>query len=278
MLIDFHTHCFSPELIQNKKDYVKDPHFALLNEDESSRLADHTGLMRMCTEYGLDHAVAMGFPWFDAQICKEHNEYFSRLKGLTDGVVTCFGSVPLNETSSVSDWISEIAGLGLAGIGEVAFYRDGLTNNNIPFLNNIFKGARKYNLPVCIHVNEPVGHSYRGKYAPSFSELYQLLEEYNDVVTILSHWGGGLFVYELMPEVKQNLRNVYYDTAASPFIYSDDIYSIACSIAGDDRILFGSDYPLLTPKKYINAVRGRLADKKAHKKILGENAARILKL
>ena len=49
---------------------------------------------------------------------------------------------------------------------------------------------------------------------------------------ICAHWGGGLPFYELMPEVADALRNVYYDTAASLFLYRPAIFSAAVAAVG----------------------------------------------
>ena len=38
-----------------------------------------------------------------------------------------------------------------------------------------------------------------------------------EVKVIFAHFGGGLWIYEMMPEMKLALKNAYYDTAAAPF-------------------------------------------------------------
>ena len=53
-----------------------------------------------------------------------------------------------------------------------------------------------------------------------------------------------------MPEVKKTLANVYFDSAASPFLYSPRIYTQAIETVGSEKLLFGSDYPLLSPQGY----------------------------
>ena len=172
----------------------------------------------------------------------------------------------------------EIKSMGLKGIGEIAFYSDGMTPANIDFLDSVLGEAGDQSLPVCLHVNEPVGHRYTGKYEPSLGTLYEIIGRHVNVTIILSHWGGGLFAYELMPEVKERLSNCIYDTAATPYLYREDIYSIALSILGEKKIVFGSDYPLIGPGKYIKAIRDSVADGNARQSILGGNAARILGL
>jgi hypothetical protein len=54
-----------------------------------------------------------------------------------------------------------------------------------------------------------------------------------------------------MPEVAKSMTNVYYDTAASPFLYSKKIYAIASEMVGVGKILFGTDFPLLLPGRYF---------------------------
>jgi hypothetical protein len=93
---------------------------------------------------------------------------------------------------------------------------------------------------------------------------------------ILAHWGGGFFFYELMPEVARAAQRVYYDTAASPFLYRPLIYRIALKIVGPKRILFGSDYPLLPPGRYFDELEEIRLAGRDQALIKGRNAQRIL--
>ena len=46
------------------------------------------------------------------------------------------------------------------------------------------------------------------------------------------------------------MHNVYYDTAAVPLLYQTQVYKSVVDIVGAEKILYGSDYPLLLfPKK-----------------------------
>ncbi len=95
---------------------------------------------------------------------------------------------------------------------------------------------------------------------------------------ILGHWGGGLPFYELMPEVARAMKNVYYDVAASPFIYSNKVYSVVSSIIGPERILFGSDFPLISPRRYFQDLSQSGLSEEDRKKILGLNLSGLLRL
>ena len=79
-------------------------------------------------------------------------------------------------------------------------------------------------------------------------------------------------------EVKEVLSNVWFDTAASPYLYVPEIYRVAGDIIGDERIILGSDYPLLKPGKYLKEMDSANLPPRSIKRIAGENAARLLKL
>jgi hypothetical protein len=81
-----------------------------------------------------------------------------------------------------------------------------------------------------------------------------------------------------MPEVKKAMAHVYYDTAASPFLYSPRIYAIASEIIGSDRILFGSDYPLISPRRYFKELGESVVSEDDRRKILGLNLMKLLEL
>jgi predicted TIM-barrel fold metal-dependent hydrolase len=122
-----------------------------------------------------------------------------------------------------------------------------------------------------------VGHKYPGKTDNTLAQIYAMVKAYPENIIILAHWGGGLFFYTLLKkEVKDVLANVYFDTAASPFLYDTRIYSEAARLAGEDKILFGTDYPLIAPDRYYREIDSSKVSREIREKILGLNAARIL--
>ena len=95
---------------------------------------------------------------------------------------------------------------------------------------------------------------------------------------ICAHWGGGLPFYALMPEVKKTLKNVYFDTAASPFLYQPQVYHQVSQLVGAESILFGSDYPLLTQDRVLEEIKTADLTGEAKDLILAGNARRLLGL
>ncbi|MBN1289990.1 MAG: amidohydrolase family protein, partial [Actinobacteria bacterium] len=121
-----------------------------------------------------------------------------------------------------------------------------------------------------------VGHDYPGKTPTTPAPVYRYLKKFPDTTTILAHWGGGLIFYELMPEVAKLTSSVYYDTAASPYLFRKDIYSIAVEIAGAGRILFGSDFPLIKINRHLSEIEEAGLSGNVKESILGKNAQALL--
>jgi hypothetical protein len=123
-----------------------------------------------------------------------------------------------------------------------------------------------------------VGHNYPGKTPNTLAQIYRMVERFPANAIVLAHWGGGLLFFNLLKkEVKDRLKNVYFDTAASPFLYDPGIYRLAVQIVGADKILFGSDYPLLAPGRYFAEMEAARLSELERARICGANADRLLR-
>ena len=168
---------------------------------------------------------------------------------------------------------------GLSGIGELAFYQSGIDDTTLDILTPLMKICHEKDLPVLIHTNEPVGHTYPGKTPNTLKQIYNLVNRFPENRIVLAHWGGGIFFFNLLKkEVKESLKNVYFDTAASPFLYDPSIYQVAIQTIGSKKILFGSDFPLLKPARYFKELEKSGLSKDHIESICGRNASRLLKL
>ncbi len=277
MIIDFHTHIFPRFFRDSREDFF--PHesgFRLLYESPKSRLEGREQLLKSMDEEGVDRSVIFGFPWVHSDHSRRHNDYIlesverypERFTGFC-----CFD--PLSPEAPLE--AERCLKAGLSGIGELAFYHEGLTGASIAGMKDIMALAREQDVPVMLHTNEPVGHQYPGKTPMSVREIHDFLKAYPHNPIILAHWGGGIFFYALMKkEVRESLKRVWFDTAASPFLYDPKIYRTAISIIGHDKILFGTDYPLLAPGRYFQEMEGVGLPQEARTAIMGENAASLL--
>jgi len=275
MIIDFHTHIFSKDIKKNRENYFSDQSFAHIYSNPKSRIIDNIDLLNLMTEQNVDKSIIMGFAWNNESICKKENEYLLKAGEESSGKLIPIASVPNDFTLDVYSYIKNIKKDGFKGIGEIAFYNDWDNDEVYNYIDKIFRNAMENNLFVSIHMNELVGHFYSGKYETSFKNIYDIISRYPDLKIIMAHWGGGIFFYELMPEVKETFKNVYYDNSASPFLYEKNIYKVAKEIGITDKILFGSDYPLIKPERYIREMKETI-DSIFIEKILSKNALKIL--
>ena len=95
---------------------------------------------------------------------------------------------------------------------------------------------RERGLPLLVHASEPVGHDYPGKGRFGPADCLALAEAYPGLTIVFAHMGGGLFLYETMPEVRTALAGVHYDTAAVPYLYCAEVYEAAVSSAGPGEV------------------------------------------
>jgi predicted TIM-barrel fold metal-dependent hydrolase len=141
----------------------------------------------------------------------------------------------------------------------------------------IVEAALAQDLILLTHCSEPVGHPYPGKGTVTPDEVIRFARLFPDVTLVCAHWGGGTIFYELMPEVTEVMRNVYYDTAASLYLYQDDIFSLAARWA-PGKVLFATDYPLISPKRFLQRMRAARMPTATLGRMLGGNAWRVLRL
>jgi predicted TIM-barrel fold metal-dependent hydrolase len=277
MIIDIHTHIFPPRFRENRDRYfVEEPAFKNLYGSADSKLAGVEELIESMDAEGVEKSVVFGFPWEKADHFQRHNDYIlEAVERYPDRLIgfCCF--------SPRSPRAAEEAGrcleAGLSGIGELAIYDSAFSSEELPALEDIMQTCLHFNVPLLVHTNEPVGHHYPGKTPMNLSDLYNFIQQYPANRIILAHWGGGLFFYGLMKkEVCQALQNVWFDTAASPYLYVPEIYRVAGEIVGFEKILFGSDYPLLRPKRYLEEMASANLPAGSMEKITGRNAAQLL--
>jgi predicted TIM-barrel fold metal-dependent hydrolase len=279
MVIDSHTHIFPSFIRENKVLYQeKDPGFGLLYSSSDARMVGADQLIENMDRENVDMSVVFGFPWRDEELYRRHNDYIiesaakrpDRLIGRC-----CFDPMSENAAKETERCLEA----GLKGVGELAVYDRPITGDVIDALEDVMTLLKDHGVPVLIHTNEQVGHSYSGKQDIALGQIYQLIKRYPENRIILAHWGGGLFFYMLMKrEVRKVLDNVWFDTAASPYLYSPAIYKVAGDIMGFDRILFGSDYPLLGPERYIREMQDAGLNNSVIKKISGKNSADLFEV
>ncbi|MFC1995336.1 amidohydrolase family protein [Chloroflexota bacterium] len=277
MIIDFHTHVFPPGIKKNRRKYIdNDPCFAILYSAPDAKLATADELIASMDKEGIDISVIVNIGWTTHQLCVETNDYILESIARYPKRLIGFCTVQPNSYDAAMAEIERCAKAGIRGVGEmrpdIQLFDLGDKVVMEPFIEVI----RQHKLILLTHASEPVGHEYPGKGIITPEVLYPLITRFPELPIVCAHWGGGLPFYALMPEVARVMANVSFDTAASPFLYSPQVYSQVIQLVGSDRILFGSDYPLLAQSRLLKEIRSLDLSEETRVLILSGNAQRLL--
>jgi predicted TIM-barrel fold metal-dependent hydrolase len=79
-----------------------------------------------------------------------------------------------------------------------------------------------------------------------------------------------------MPEVRALAGNVWYDSAASLFLYTPEVFDVAARAAGASKLLWASDYPLIAQRRMLDYARASGLSEAELEMALGGNAAALL--
>lgn len=275
MIIDFHTHIFSSSVKHQRIDYVnRDPLFAQLYGDHKAKLASAEDLIKSMEEHEITASVVLNIGWSSQELCHESNNYILESVARYPDKLFGFAMVDFTSPETAIEELARCVKYGIKGVGEVRLSTSQLTDSRDiqPILDFIIENK----LTMMLHTSEPLGHLYPGKGDTTPELLYPFISRFPSLKLICAHWGGGLPFYVLMPKVKKALSHVYFDSAASPYLYSPRIYSDLASMVGDQKLLFGSDYPLLSPKRLLKEIDALNLPELTRKRLLYANAASLL--
>ncbi len=277
MTIDFHTHVFPPQIKKDRSKYIElDPCFALLYSDPKAKIATADELIASMDEAGIEISVISNIGWTTHELCLETNDYIIDSVSRYPERLIGFGAVqPQSPQGAVAE-IERLARAGIKGIGEMRADIQLLDLSDELMMAPFVEAVKKFKLILLTHASEPVGHDYPGKGGITPEVLYPFITSFPDLIIVCAHWGGGLPFYSLMPEVKKAMANVYFDTAASPLLYTPQIYNQVIQLVGADKVLFGSDYPLLAQGRLIKEIKALDLPGETESLILSGNARRLL--
>lgn len=277
MIIDFHTHIFPPRVRDERDEYVRrDATFAEMYGDSKAKIATSDDLLAQMDSSSVDVSVALGFAWGDPDICARHNDYLLAAASKSGSRIVPFCTVNPAHDDAEEEAV-RCARSGAKGLGELRPDSQGWDLNGDAG-EALAEVARRESLTLLFHVSEPVGRSYAGKKGGALTDFDEFAQTHNDVSIIGAHLAGGLPFYAMMPEVREMFSHVYVDTAAQRLLYDDATYEHLVRLIGAERILLGSDYPLVSQSRQIEELRSGVFRSADLEKMLGGNAQKLLGL
>jgi uncharacterized protein len=277
MVIDFHTHIVPPRVIANRQDYIHaDSNFAAIYSQAKAKLAAAEDIIAAMDKDGVDISVVLNYGWSTQALCIEINDYILESVARYPKRLVGFCSVVPSEDEAILREVERCIEGGAKGIGELRLDDQLKKNNWRELLSPLMESVINHNILLVTHASEPVGHQYPGKGIATPDLLYALITAFPELKLVCAHWGGGLPFYTLMPEVKTALKNVYFDTAISPFLYSPQVYGQVVQLVGAEKILFGTDYPVISQHRFLKEINALDLSAEIKSKILSGNAKRLL--
>jgi len=277
VIVDFHTHIFPPWLREKRDEYIKcDPCFSLLYSQPEAKIATAEELLASMDEAGIGLSVVLNAGWVSHELCVETNDYILDSVSRYPTRLVGFCAIQPRAGDAAIAELERCAKAGAKGIGELRSDVQGFDLADKTTMKPLIDAALQHDLIFLTHSSEPVGHEYSGKGSITPDILYSFIAGFPNLKLVCAHWGGGLPFYALMPEVAKALANVFFDTAATVFLYKPEIFEQMSGIIGSDRILFGTDYPLVHQNRIITQIQSSQLSEEDKARILGANAQKLL--
>ncbi len=111
-------------------------------------------------------------------------------------------------------------------------------------------------------------------------QLANLVQQYRGINFIAAHMGGQCAPFdEICRELKPSL-NLYLDTSNAAHTLTEAQFVHLLQTHGPEQVIFGTDWPWVSPKAEIQLIEERLTkagfSKKEKKAVLGDNIAQLL--
>jgi aminocarboxymuconate-semialdehyde decarboxylase len=267
---------------------------------------------RVLTEHGVDVQVAtfttpgthMEEPALAAELARRVNDAYAAERKRRRAF-TFLATLPLNDpAASVAELERAMTTLGLPG-AMVFSNVNGVALADARY-EPLWKTADELSAVIYIHPAHPLGVEAMEQYwlmplvgflmdttlAAAHLVFAGVPRRYPRITWVLCHMGGAIPYlaerldrgYEAFADCRANidrppsayLKQFYYDTVN----FDPNCIRLAIDFAGADHILAGSDYPhqIGSIPKMLQALRGLDIPEAERRGILGENAARVLKL
>lgn len=233
---------------------------------------------------GIERAILQGWYWEKPETCALHNRHMAEAITAHPDRLSAVATFHPRGGDAALDELRRAHDAGLIGMGELCPEAQGYLHDDPVFRRALFSAA-EWEWPVTLHVTEPAGRDYPGRVETPLQGIVNLVGGHPGVRFVLAHWGGLLPFFEFNGAVARALAGACYDTAASPLIYGDGIAKAVAAAVGAERILFGSDYPIL-PRgvdapafgPFLDVVKESGLDAAAIEAVLGGNSRRIYRL
>lgn len=260
--VDSHCHIY-PEKIAQKAVAGTD-NFYDTRAAGTGMVAD---LIKMGDEAGVDHFIVQSVATTPHQV-KSINEFISKTVSEYNGKLTGLGTLH-PESEDIKGDVEHLIKLGLKG---VKLHPDiQRFESDSEKCMEIYELCEKNNLVLLMHTGD-----YRYDYSNP-NRIIPILETFKKLTFIGAHLAGWSVWHEAYEKLS-HYENLYVDCSSCfGFTEKDEVYSLMKKY-GADRILFGTDYPMWSPKSEMDIFLSFDFSDEERAKMLGLNAKKIFNL
>ena len=264
MTVDFHTHAFpdalAPKAIRTLSETIDNIYPAVSDGTAS-------GLLKNMDAWGVDASVVCPVVTKQSQMIKA-NEWAASVG--SDRLIPFGGIYP--HTDDYKRDVDFVADLGLKGLKFHSEYQ-GFVVDDAKMLR-IYDYAFAKGLILLHHAGyDP---AFRPPYRSSPKQFANIAERMRGGVLVAAHLGG----HAQWDDVEKYLAgtDVYFDTSMGFEYFPRDVFLRIVKKHGADKLLFGSDAPWSNAGTEIEHLKSLPLSDADKNKILGGNAARILRI
>lgn len=258
-IIDFHTHIYPPKIASkavgsvgdfyNLKMYGKGTAENLIALGKEGGVTNYVILPVAVTPH---HVSSIND--FAISECEKHPEFYG------------FGTIHAEFENKIEE-LERIKGLGLLGIKTHPDTQRFDIDDERMF--EVYDFLQQNGLPIIMHCGD-----YRYKYSHP-KKLKRVLRMFPSLTVIGAHFGGWS-VFDLAYEYLKN-ENCYLDTSSSFDMLGKKRAQELIRMYGAERMVFGSDFPMSSPKKVLKTLLSFDLTDSEKELILYKNAEKILK-
>lgn len=230
--------------------------------------ASHLKNMR---ENGLDFALISGLGWQNPEIRLENNRYVRWCVRRYPRKFRGFFVIDSRDVRSALVEIDSLDTSVFVGVEIMNNYSGGKIDD--PRIQPILDAIREKNLILKLYAAHPI-QTIDGD---SAYRILAMIRRNPELKILVGHLGGLLCLYGLLPEVRQELKNVFFITSVSSTM---KMVEFAASV-NPDNLVFGSDAPFnhcFSQRSPLNSLGELNLTRKIKSKILSYNARHLIEI
>jgi hypothetical protein len=260
MIIDVHTHAYPDKLLPKVRENLESLFKVKFYGDGSLK-----SLLEYMDKAGVNISVVCSVATRPEQV-PSINDWLFSIRGERIRVFCALHP-------EYPDWEKELARIKEKGDGIKLQpeFQDFYVDDEKVF--PLYEELEHLELPVLFHCGEELSGTQLVRSSPS--RIARVLKQFPRLKLIAAHFGG----FRLWDEVEEYLlgKEVYFDTAFFFGHLPPERIKYLILKHPEDKILFGTDFPLQDPRNDINFLESLDISERLKRRILGENARGLLK-